>query len=143
MSPLRRWQKELDATITDVIVSLRPTEGPAAEQFCGQCYKLVAVVGPVTSCFIRYEDGRLAREAFCAACLAKAELDVLERIGPMGLMDVMTSEPIPGSTGSFHTTDDRYFANEADRRAHQKLLDERAERHAARVRARLGEGEVA
>lgn len=38
--------------------------------------------------------------------------------------------------GPWHTSDGRYFASDADRRAHQRSLDERAEREAVRQRAR-------
>lgn len=45
--------------------------------------------------------------------------------------------PVPPA-GPFHTSDGRYFASDADRRAHQRTLDEKAARHEARVRARTG-----
>jgi len=38
----------------------------------------------------------------------------------------------------FHTTDGRYFASDADRRAHQRMLDEKAARD-AQWRARIAE----
>lgn len=46
------------------------------------------------------------------------------------------------TSSAFYTSDGRYFAEESNRRAHQKLLDERAARHAERVRARLEPGSI-
>lgn len=45
------------------------------------------------------------------------------------------------ATGPFHTSDGHYIASDADRRAHQRTLDEKAVRHAARV-ARYGATEA-
>jgi hypothetical protein len=48
--------------------------------------------------------------------------------------------PAPGAAaiaderGWFHTSDGRYYASDADRRAHQRTLDERAQRAAVRQR---------
>lgn len=65
------------------------------------------------------EGGHVCKHIFAAAIVAKRERDAGTVAAP------------------FHTSDGRYFADDGDRRAHQRTLDERAARQAARVAARI------
>ena len=67
----------------------------------------------------------------CLAARARRSLTQSERTKlSIALVSEWNRRAIAASW--FHTSDGRYFASDADRRAHQRTLDERASRQASR-----------
>jgi hypothetical protein len=165
--PFRSWQRDLDrdpnseiARIARVDDERRPVAvvgfGVDLEEFCRAF--LDGVIGDAGP-FAAQDDALVACEraladrvrrplsgsertrvgiAFALAWNARAQrpggASNLMRIAPR---DTAERDTIPNA-GWFHTSDGRYFASDADRRAHQRDLDEAGRRHAARCRARTG-----